>query len=289
MRFCVWVLSDKEKMFMVNDKVVGKIIKGFSSKSVGMAKNAISDLDEKAPSFKVSYFLTDEDTKKYIEELDLDNPKKLAVFLVEVGFSAVDVVIESIRKIQKDMLKDDLSKLNGIKQKIKHAMLSENSFERLTNYQDELIDLRNKLEGKVAEYIQEIEQIDNMSSFERKLKAAFIRNNIDLYTKSAQLCLQAVMEITKVHIFIADYVGDNYFFTIQSDIDDFMNRHIFSGNKISIMNDWATKEDRNFWSDKIRKEYAQIMEQHKGVLELFEDIRNVAAEQKVDLEDIVFE
>lgn len=289
MRFCVWVLSDKEKMFMVNDKVVGKIIKGFSSKSVGMAKNAISDLDEKAPSFKVSYFLTDEDTKKYIEELDLDNPKKLAVFLVEVGFSAVDVVIESIRKIQKDMLKDDLSKLNGIKQKIKHAMLSENSFERLTNYQDELIDLRNKLEGKVAEYIQEIEQIDNMSSFERKLKAAFIRNNVDLYTKSAQLCLQAVMEITKVHIFIADYVGDNYFFTIQSDIDDFMNRHIFSGNKISIMNDWATKEDRNFWSDKIRKEYAQIMEQHKGVLELFEDIRNVAAEQKVDLEDIVFE
>ena len=273
----------------VENKVVGKIIKGFSSKSVEMAKNAVSNLDEKAPSFKVSYFLTDEDTKKYIEELDLDNPQKLAVFLVEVGFSAVDVVIESIRKIQKDMLKDDLSKLNGIKQKIEHAMLSENSFERLTNYQDELIDLRNKLEGKVAEYIQEIEQIDNMSSFERKLKAAFIRDNVDLYTKSAQLCLQAVMEITKVHIFIADYVGDNYFFTIQSNIDDFMNRHIFSGNKISIMNDWATKENRNFWSDKIRKEYAQIMEQHKGVSELFEDIRNVAAEQKVDLEDIVFE
>ena len=276
-------------ILMSADKVVGKIIKGFSSKSVEMAKNAVSNLDEKAPSFKVSYFLTDEDTKKYIEELDLDNPQKLAVFLVEVGFSAVDVVIESIRKIQKDMLKDDLSKLNGIKQKIEHAMLSENSFERLTNYQDELIDLRNKLEGKVAEYIQEIEQIDNMSSFERKLKAAFIRDNVDLYTKSAQLCLQAVMEITKVHIFIADYVGDNYFFTIQSNIDDFMNRHIFSGNKISIMNDWATKENRNFWSDKIRKEYAQIMEQHKGVSELFEDIRNVAAEQKVDLEDIVFE
>lgn len=276
-------------ILMSADKVVGKIIKGFSSKSVQMAKNAVSNLDEKAPSFKVSYFLTDEDTKKYIEELDLDNPQKLAVFLVEVGFSAVDVVIESIRKIQKDMLKDDLSKLNGIKQKIEHAMLSENSFERLTNYQDELIDLRNKLEGKVAEYIQEIEQIDNMSSFERKLKAVFIRDNVDLYTKSAQLCLQAVMEITKVHIFIADYVGDNYFFTIQSNIDDFMNRHIFSGNKISIMNDWATKENRNFWSDKIRKEYAQIMEQHKGVSELFEDIRNVAAEQKVDLEDIVFE
>ena len=289
MRFCVWVLSDKEKIFMVNDKVVGKIIKGFSSKSVEMAKNVVSSLDEKTPSFKVSYFLTDEDTKNYIKELDLDNPQKLAMFLVEVGFSAVEVIIESINKIQKDKLREDLSKFNGIKQKIKHAMLSENSFERLTNYQDELIDLRNNLGDKMADYIQEIEQIDNMSSFERKLKAAFIRNNVDLYTKSAQLCLQAVMEITKVHIFIADYVGDNYFFTIQSDIDDFMNRHIFSGNKISVMNDWATKEDRNFWSDKIRKEYAQIMEQHKGVSELFEDIRNVAAEQKVDLEDIVFE
>jgi hypothetical protein len=55
------------------------------------------------------------------------------------------------------------------------------------------------------------------------------------------------------------------------------------------MNDWATKENRNYWIDGLRKEYAQIMEQHGGLRELFTDIRNVAEEQKVDLENIIFE
>lgn len=274
---------------MANDKVVGEIIKGFSSKSIEMAKGAVSHLDEKTPSFKVSYFVTDEDTRKYIKELDLDNPQKLAIFLVEVVFSAVEVVVGSINEIQIDLMNDSLSKLKAIKQKIKHSMLSNDSNKLLGNYQDELIDLRNALQTRVSESIQRIVRIDNMSSIERKIKAAFIRNNVDLYTKSAQICLQAVMEIAKLQIFIADYIGDNNFFTIQGDIDKFMNEVVFYGNNISLMNDWSTKENRNYWSDRLRKEYAQIMEQHSGLLELFTDIRNVAEEQKVDLENIIFE
>lgn len=274
---------------MANDKVVGEVIKGFSSKSIEIAKGAVSHLEEKTPSFKVSYFVTDEDTRKYIKELDLDNPQKLAIFLVEVGFSAVEVIVGSINEIQIDMMNDFLSKLKAIKQKIKHSMLADDSNERLRNYQDELIDLRNVLEKRVSENIQRIIRIDNMSSFERKIKAAFIRNNVDLYTKSAQVCLQAVMEIAKLHFFIADYLGDNNFSIIQGDIDEFMNEVVFCGNNISLMNDWSTKENRNYWSDRLRKEYTQIMEQQGGLLELFTDIRNVAEEQKVDLENIIFE
>lgn len=274
---------------MESDRVVGEIIKGFSSKSVEIAREVVAHMEETTPPFKVSYFVTDEDTKKYIKDLDLDNPQKLALFLVEVGFSAVEVVIGSINNIQMDMMNDILSKLKAIKQKIKHNLLSDDANERLRNYQDELIDLRNILEKRVSENINRIIRIDNMSSFERKVKAAFIRNNVDLYTKSAQVCLQAVMEITKIHIFIADYIGDKNFTSIQGDIDEFMNGVVFHNNNISLMNDWSTKENRTFWSDRLRNEYAQIMEQHNGLLELFTDIRNVAEEQQVDLENIIFE
>ena len=68
-----------------------------------------------------------------------------------------------------------------------------------------------------------------------------------------------------------------------------MNDEVFSDGHISLMNDWATKENSDFWSDTIRSEYDQIIEQHTKLLELFDDIRNVAEEKKVDLEDIVFE
>lgn len=274
---------------MAGDKVVGEIIKSFSGKSIEVAKDAVSHMEEKTSSFEVPYFITDEDTQNYIKELDLNNPKKLVMFLVEVGFSAIEVVNDSINEIKIDMLNDVLSGLNAIKQKIKHNLLADDANERLRDNQDELIDLRNKLEKRVSENIQRIVKIDNMNSFERKVKAAFIRNNVDLCTKTAQVCLQAVMEIAKLHIFIADYIGDNNFFTIQGDIDEFMNGVVFNGNNVSLMNDWSTKENRNYWSDRLRKEYAQILEQHNGLLELFDDIRNVAEEQKVDLENIIFE
>lgn len=274
---------------MEKDKIVGEIIKGLSNKSIALAKDAVSKLDDKTSILKISYFVKDEDTKKYIEDLDLYNPQKLAVFFVEVGFSAVEVIVGSINEIQIDMMNDFLSKLKAIKQKIRHSMLSEDAHKRLRDYQDELIDLRNVLERRVSENIQRIVRIDNMSSFERKVKAAFIRNNVDLYTKNAQACLQAVMEIAKLQSVIADYIGDNNFSVIQCDIDEFMNDEVFSDGHISLMNDWATKENSDFWSDTIRSEYDQIIEQHTKLLELFDDIRNVAEEKKVDLEDIVFE
>lgn len=273
---------------MEKDKIVGEIIKGLSNKSIALAKDAVSKLDDKTSILKISYFVKDEDTKKYIEDLGLYNPQKLATFFVEVGFSAVEVIVGSINEIQIDMMNDFLSKLKAIKQKIRHSMLSEDAHKRLRDYQDELIDLRNVLERRVSENIQRIVRIDNMSTFERKVKAAFIRNNVDLYTKSAQACLKSVMEIAKLQSVIADYIGDNNFSVIQGDIDEFMNDEVFSNGHISLMNDWATKEDRDFWSDAIRKEYAQIIEQHTELLELFDDIRNVAEEKKVDLEDIVF-
>lgn len=274
---------------MEKDKIVGEIIKGLSNKSIALAKDAVSKLDDKTSILKISYFVKDEDTKKYIEDLDLYNPQKLAVFFVEVGFSAVEVIVGSINEIQIDMMNDFLSKLKAIKQKIRHSMLPEDAHKRLRDYQDELIDLRNVLERRVSENIQRIVRIDNMSSFERKVKAAFIRNNVDLYTKNAQACLQAVMEIAKLQSVIADYIGDNNFSVIQCDIDEFMNDEVFSDGHISLMNDWATKENSDFWSDTIRSEYDQIIEQHTKLLELFDDIRNVAEEKKVDLEDIVFE
>jgi hypothetical protein len=276
---------------MTKDKVVGELIKGFSNKSIEMAKeavskDAVSNMGKKDLNLKISYFVTDEDTKKYIKELDLDNPQKLAMFLVEVGFSSAEIVIGSINEIKIDMMNDLLGELDAIKEKIEHDFSKKDC---LLSYQNELINLRNKLERRVSENIQRINKIDKMSSFERKIKAAFIRNNVDTYTQIAQMCLQDVMEIVRIQIFIADYIGDPKFYIIQNNIDKFMNETVFCNNNISLMNDWATKENRNYWNDGLRKEYAQIMEQHGGLRELFTDIRNVAEEQKVDLENIIFE
>ncbi len=274
---------------MAHDKVVGEIIKGLSKKNIEAAVNSLSQMEESIPSFKVSYFVSDEKTKKYIKDLGLDNPQKLALFFVDVGFSAVEAVIDSSNEIQADTIGDYLSKINSIRQKMKHIILLDNAYERLSSYQDELIDLRNIFQGRVNSNIQRIVQIDNMNPLERKIKSAFLVGKVDSYTKNAQNSLKAVIEIAKLQIYLAEYIGDSKFDTIRNDIDEFMNQVVFKDNTISLMNEWATKEDRNYWSDKLRTEYEQTMELHGGLLELFDDIRNMAEEKSVDLENIIFE
>lgn len=274
---------------MANDKVIGEVIRSFSKKSIEMASHAVPGMEEVTSAFKVPYIVSDEETRKYISDLDLDNPKKLAMFLVEAGFAAVETVIDSVNGIRDDILRDILSELKAVKEEIEHDLPSDDASERLRNYQNDLIKVRRKLEDRVEDCVRQIHKIDNMSSFERRISAAFIRKNVDYYTKSAKICLIAVLEITKIHIFIAEYIGDKNFSTILNAINRFMNEVIFSNNNISMMNDWALREDQSFWNDNIRKEYSQIMEQRNGVLELFNDIRKKAEEQKVDLEDIVFE
>lgn len=269
---------------MANDKVVGEIINSFSKKSIEKANNIISKTGELDSKFKVSYFVTDENTKKYIKELGLDNPKKLVTFLVEVGFSAVEVVIGSVNNIQMDFVNDFLSKLEAIKEKIEHDLPCKDSNEKLRIYQNELIELRNVLEKRVETNIQRICEIDNMGSWERKIKAAFIRKNVDLYTVTATVCLKAIMEIAKIHVLIADYIDDENYSAIQNKIDSFMESTIFSDNHISLMNDWSRAEEQAFWNESIRKNYNLIKEQREKLLDFFTDIKK----QQVDLENVVF-
>ena len=128
-----------------------------------------------------------------------------------------------------------------------------------------------------------------MNSYERKVKSILLNKKVDSYTKNAQICLQAVLEIAKLQCYIADYTGDRKFETFRCDIDNFMNQEIFKDNIISLMNDWATKENCDFWTDQLRKDYKQTMEQHGELMELFSDIRNEAKKQNVNLENIIFE
>lgn len=274
---------------MANDKIVGEILKCFSSKNVESAKNAILQAGNITPGLKISYYVSDENTKRYVKKLGLDTPQKLARFLVDVGFSEVEALFDSVNEVQVDIMNDHLSKIKSVRQKIKHSILSDDANKRLIGYQDELIDLRNIFERRVSENIDHVIKIDNMSSIERKIRAIRLDQKIDMYTKSAKVCLQAVLEISKLQTYIADYVGDSNFDVIRCDIEDFMNQTVFKDNTISLMNDWSTKEDRNYWSDSLRKDYIQTMEQHGELMELFADLRNVAEKQNVDLENIIFE
>lgn len=273
---------------MADDQVIGKIMESLSEESRKNAAKAVLSAEHESVGIEVPFIIQDELTRRYIKELGLKNPQKMAEFLIEVGFSAVNVTISSINDIKKDLVNEQLSKLKGIKRNMKYGMAEDNASEQLKEYRKELVDLGVIFEDKVVGNIQAINRIDKMSSFERRIKAAFIRDNVDTYTKIAKVCLQAVMEIARLQIFVANYTGNQCLENVLKDTDEFMEEKVFCNDNISMMNEWSTEEDRDFWSDKLRDKYKQIRNQQGELLELFKDMRNVAEEQQVDLENIVF-
>lgn len=256
----------------MNTEIVTEILKGASKDSIATAASEVAKINGKYNlDFKIPFHVTDENTKNYIKEMGLENPEKLVLFLVEVSFASIEVIIGSVNDIQVDTITDYLQKLNAVKEKIAHDLTMKDSKERLRGYQNELIDLRYVLEGRVRNNIQRIKKIDKMGSFERKIKAAFIEKNVDLYTKSAKLCLQAFMEIVKIQIFIADYIGDKNFQVILNGIDNFMQNEILSGD-IAVMSEWSLQEDRAFWTDAIQEDYDSIVSYHRELPKLFESM-----------------
>lgn len=262
-----------------------KITNNVSQEVPRSVENGILKAASNQINVKVPYCITDENTRKCIEKYKLYNPQKLVEYFVDVGFGSTETILKTINDIKGEMYIDLKGELKGTKRNIK-LTLSENDSEQkiitLKSHIYELNKISAKFEEKAIANIKSVNSIDKMGGFERFTKAAFIEKNIDTYTKIAKACLEAVLEIFEVQLYIADYIGNkDYMNTICVEMNEFMKKEIYC--HISTMNEWSLAEDRGFWSDKIRVEYDGIEKQHQGLLEMFDDMR-----EQADLENIIF-
>lgn len=261
-------------------KKVGQVL-------IGEVSNEFVKIDENELGHKTLYYVADENTKKYIKEFGLETPQKLIEYFVELGFSSTETIIDSVCDIKDEMYAELEGELKGVKTNINRVLKRENSNEKwnkLDLYQDTLNVIRCKFEKKALLNIQNVCRIDNMGRFERFVKASFVEKNIDSYTRIAKASIEAIFEILEIQFFIADYAGDkDTMNSILEEVENFMKVQMFGKNNISIMHEWALEKDRAFWTDKIRKEYKDIIDKHVNLLEMFVDMR-----EQADLENIIF-
>lgn len=268
---------------MAVEKVIEDIIGTYSPEIIEKAKNMLiqqGDKDQQEMETVTDgvdiYSMCDGNARRYICELGLDSPEKLAVFVVEISFAAIETIIDSSNEIKRELLNERVAQLEGLKERIKHAFGTEKCQEKLEDYQDDLIDLRNILQRKFSDKVAQIRQVDAMNPIARKLKSAFILSKVDEATSSARVCLEAILEVQRIQSYIASYIGDQNYHVIESASRRFMEETVFPD--IQLMGDWATKEQRSFWSEQIEQEFHETLNNGKKLLEHFSATRTCVQE-----------
>ena len=265
-----------------------KITKNVSQEVPRSVGNGILKVASNQINIKVPYYVTDENIRKYIIDNELYDPQKLAEFIISSSIETMYDIMDSINGIKIEMCNELIDNWKGTMSNIELTLSEKDSEQKkrdVKSYIKELNKIRIEFQGKVERSICNVKEIDDKGGFERFIKASSLEKRVDTETKIAKVCLEAILKIAETQLFLSDYIDyKNYSNKIYEEFEGFIHsRNYILTKYISTMNEWSLDKDRLFWSDKIREEYEKIIEQHIGILEMFDDMR-----EQADLENIIF-
>lgn len=130
----------------------------------------------------------------FIIEFGLDDPQKLIQWLVKLHFAGIESINEGITSIRHDLLTTEIKKISSVIDMIEDINDSDDREALLKKYTDQLIGVICDIEGKVVNYISEIERIDNLPRYKFFLQANFNKSKVTASVQLAKAALQAYFE-----------------------------------------------------------------------------------------------
>ena len=259
-----------------------QIIKNTVKSSTNIQNNEILNILTK--KFPFSRVISEEEynlIKPVIEEFGLDDPKKLIKWLVDLHFAGIESINAGIATVRKDLLSSEISKISAVREKINTTYENDN---QLTGYMEQLIDVISDIEGKITDYIQEIDEIDNLPRYKFFLMAIFNKGKVATAIQLIKASLNAYYEALNIYIVIANQKYRNK--GNEGKVKKYLeNKKKFINNlSFSLLLAYDNENDESFWNkdkkkeeiDKIEKISENISEYLQSEIETevenFEDI-----------------
>ncbi len=192
--------------------------------------------------------ISDEEFNKiepYIIEFKLDNPKKLIDWLIDLHFDGIESINEGITSIRHDLLTTEIQKISSVIYKFKDINHSDDRNSLLKKYTDELIGVISDIEGKVKNYISEIERIDNLPKYKFFLQANFNKSKVTASVQLAKAALNAYFSALFIQTTISNVRHGAYSKKQHDYLEEKMN--FIESLKISLVYAYDKDKDSQFW------------------------------------------
>lgn len=238
---------DKFKMIVLdrNKDVMTKAI-SVCSKDVLNAESSVNANSLADMLFRGSGVMQDKAVRELITYGGLEDPQRLAKFLVELHLAQIDAFNDSFDLLGDMHLNDYAARIKDGKSYLKQyyrAQTEEEQQKKLEKAADQFMQARHRYEGAIQIYVQSVQKIVDKPKFLRGKRAL---ETMDGYMQKLQGLIKAEQEAVQLECEVAQLLNDSVVDAVD-EYHEFFEQMIQPN--IALLQGCSKDEDESFWKD----------------------------------------
>lgn len=238
---------DKFKMIVLdrNKDVMTKAI-SVCSKDVLNAESSVNANSLADMLFRGSGVMQDKAVRELITYGGLEDPQRLAKFLVELHLAQIDAFNDSFDLLGDMHLNDYAARIKDGKSYLKQyyrAQIEEEQQKKLEKAADQFMQARHRYEGAIQIYVQSVQKIVDKPKFLRGKRAL---ETMDGYMQKLQGLIKAEQEAVQLECEVAQLLNDSVVDAVD-EYHEFFEQMIQPN--IALLQGCSKDEDEAFWKD----------------------------------------
>ena len=238
---------DKFKMIVLdrNKDVMTKAI-SVCSKDVLNAESSVNANSLADMLFRGSGVMQDKAVRELITYGGLEDPQRLAKFLVELHLAQIDAFNDSFDLLGDMHLNDYAARIKDGKSYLKQyyrAQTEEEQQKKLEKAADQFMQARHRYEGAIQIYVQSVQKIVDKPKFLRGKRAL---EPLDGYMQKLQGLIKAEQEAVQLECEVAQLLNDSVVDAVD-EYHEFFEQMIQPN--IALLQGCSKDEDEAFWKD----------------------------------------
>lgn len=238
---------DKFKMIVLdrNKDVMTKAI-SVCSKDVLNAESSVNANSLADMLFRGSGVMQDKAVRELITYGGLEDPQRLAKFLVELHLAQIDAFNDSFDLLGDMHLNDYAARIKDGKSYLKQyyrAQTEEEQQKKLEKAADQFMQARHRYEGAIQIYVQSVQKIVDKPKFLRGKRALETK---DGYMQKLQGLIKAEQEAVQLECEVAQLLNDSVVDAVD-EYHEFFEQMIQPN--IALLQGCSKDEDEAFWKD----------------------------------------
>ena len=238
---------DKFKMIVLdrNKDVMTKAI-SVCSKDVLNAESSVNANSLADMLFRGSGVMQDKAVRELITYGGLEDPQRLAKFLVELHLAQIDAFNDSFDLLGDMHLNDYAARIKDGKSYLMQyyrAQTEEEQQKKLEKAADQFMQARHRYEGAIQIYVQSVQKIVDKPKFLRGKRAL---ETMDGYMQKLQGLIKAEQEAVQLECEVAQLLNDSVVDAVD-EYHEFFEQMIQPN--IALLQGCSKDEDEAFWKD----------------------------------------
>lgn len=204
---------------------------------------------ENGIDIEIACLLDDEKLIEAINKFELYKLENIVKFFVDMHFTAIDSIHNSILELYKARFRDIIAETRGIHSNI-DVVLQNNSGDRNKLWTEvrELNKLNEKLKLEIIATIDNLAKIDNQNKYQFFLTSAFNLKKVDLCTNIIRISLDFFIRILNTQILIGNILGLQMNNIIEGNID-FLRQAILVNDHYALLNAYDKDKSDGYWKN----------------------------------------